>query len=184
VLRECLAGVAALHREGIVHGDLKPANIMLKRTGNAKVIDMGSAIDLHGVNPRRMFSPAYAAPEVLEGADSSPQSDLASLGYVLIEMLAGMCPFATLSNRAELIDAKNQLGKTLPDILPPDVVSNRLLLNLCQGLTTPDPAERIQSGEAADLNREGAAEFHRQLVKVGLASEYENDIRVWLEQLE
>ena len=43
VLRECLAALAALHREGIVHGDLKPSNIMLKRTGNAKLIDIGSA---------------------------------------------------------------------------------------------------------------------------------------------
>ncbi len=184
VLRECLAGVAALHREGIVHGDLKPANIMLKRTGNAKVIDIGAAIDLSFSQPRRMFSPAYAAPEVLDGGDNSPQADLASLGYVLIEMLAGRQPFAGLTTREQLADAKRQLFARLPKILPPDVVCNKLLLNLCRGLTEPDPSRRIQSAEAADMNREGAAEFHRQLVKVGLASEYENDIRVWLEQLE
>ena len=67
VLRDCLAGLAALHREGIVHGDLKPSNIMLKRTGNAKVIDIGSAVDLRGAPARRVWSPAYAAPEVLGG---------------------------------------------------------------------------------------------------------------------
>ena len=39
IVRDCLAGLAALHREGIVHGDLKPSNIMLKRTGNAKIVD-------------------------------------------------------------------------------------------------------------------------------------------------
>ncbi len=49
ILRECLAALAALHREGIVHGDLKPSNIMLKRTGNAKIIDIGSAFDLDDV---------------------------------------------------------------------------------------------------------------------------------------
>ena len=46
VVRDCLAALAALHREGVVHGDLKPSNIMLKRTGNAKIVDLGSAFDL------------------------------------------------------------------------------------------------------------------------------------------
>ena len=46
VVRECLAALAALHREGIVHGDIKPSNIMLKRTGNAKIVDIGSAFEL------------------------------------------------------------------------------------------------------------------------------------------
>ncbi len=54
ILRECLAGLGALHREGIAHGDLKPANIMVKRTGNAKIIDIGSAIE-HG----QILQPAH-----------------------------------------------------------------------------------------------------------------------------
>src|SRR5439155_10825671 len=74
VLRDCLAALAALHREGIVHGDLKPSNVLLKRTGNAKVIDIGSAIELRSPSARRLWSPAYAAPEVLEGGESTPQS--------------------------------------------------------------------------------------------------------------
>src|ERR1043166_2478726 len=67
ILRECLAGLAALHRDGIVHGDLKPSNVMVKRTGNAKIIDIGSAMDLDKASARRMWSPAYAAPGVLAG---------------------------------------------------------------------------------------------------------------------
>ncbi|MCA9080438.1 MAG: protein kinase, partial [Planctomycetaceae bacterium] len=43
ILRECLAGLAALHREGIVHADVKPSNVMVKRSGNCKLIDLGSA---------------------------------------------------------------------------------------------------------------------------------------------
>ena len=97
VLRECLVGLAALHREGIVHGDVKPSNVTLKRTGNAKIIDIGSAIDRKSPSARRMWSPAYAAPEVLEGGDNTPRSDLASLGYVLVEMLAGRTPFEGLT---------------------------------------------------------------------------------------
>ncbi|MCA1685640.1 MAG: protein kinase, partial [Planctomycetia bacterium] len=45
VLRDGLAALSALHREGIVHGDIKSSNLMLKRTGNAKLIDIGSAYE-------------------------------------------------------------------------------------------------------------------------------------------
>jgi serine/threonine-protein kinase len=183
VLRECLVGLAALHREGIVHGDLKPSNIMLKRTGNAKVIDIGSAMDPKKATARRLWSPLYAAPEVLAGAENSPRSDLASLGYILIEMLAGQCPFEGLETYDELLAAKRRLDQRLPELLPQEVSGNELLLNLCQRLAAPDPDRRFPSAEAADLDRKGAADFHRQLVKGDLASEYENDIRVWLESL-
>lgn len=183
VLRECLAGLAALHREGIVHGDLKPSNIMLKRTGDTKVIDIGSAIDLNAAAARRMWSPVYAAPEVLQGGENSPQADLASLGYVLIEMLAGRPPFEGLATYRELIEAKSRLDQRLPELLPPEVSCNDLLLHLCRRLIAADPARRFPSAQAADLDRKGAADFHRQLVKGDLASEYENDIRVWLEQI-
>ncbi len=183
VLRECLAGLAALHREGIVHGDLKPSNIMLKRTGDTKVIDIGSAIDLNAAAARRLWSPVYAAPEVLNGGENSPQADLASLGYVLIEMLSGRPAFEGLTTYRELIAAKAELDQRLPEMLPPDVSCNDLLLHLCRRLVAADPARRFASAQAADLDRKGAADFHRQLVKGDLASEYENDIRVWLEQL-
>jgi len=184
VLRECLAALAALQREGIVHGDLKPSNIMLKRTGNAKVIDIGSAFDLDDAPMRRTCTPPYAAPEILEGADSSPRADLCSLGYVLIEILSGSPPFAGLNSYRELLEAKRALVHRLPEVLPEDVVCNDLLMNLCRGLIAPDPMKRFPSAEAADLLKEGAASFHRQLVKGDLASEYENEIRLWLEELD
>src|SRR5262249_51744039 len=148
-----------------------------------KIIDIGSAIDLRRGPGRRFWSPAYAAPEVLAGQEPSPGSDLASLGYVLIEMLAGRPPFAGKDNYAQLVEAKATLAPQLPKLLPPDVGCNELLLQPCQRLVTIDPAKRFPSAEAADLGRKGAAAFHRQLVKMDLASVYENDIRVWLEHL-
>ena len=183
ILRDCLAALAALHKGDIVHGDLKPGNILLKRTGNAKIIDIGSAIELRGAAPRRMWSPAYAAPEVLEGGANTPRSDLASLGYVLIEMLAGRPPFDGLNTYRELVDAKKVLDRRLPELLPPEVSCNELLLNLCRGLVAPDPGQRFASAQAADVGRKGAADFHRQLVKGDLATEYDHDIRSWLEHL-
>jgi serine/threonine protein kinase len=184
VVRECLAGLAALHREGIVHGDLKPSNIMLKRTGNAKIVDIGSAFELTNAPAQRTCTPAYTAPEVLEGADCSPRSDLASLGYVLIEILAGRPVFAGLTTYRDLLEAKRFLAQKLPQILPQEVVCNELLMNFCRGLVAPDPMRRFPSAEAADLVKEGAASFHRQLIKGDLASEYENEIRLWLEELD
>lgn len=183
ILRDCLAGLAALHNAGIVHSDIKPANVMLTRTGNAKLIDIGSTIDLRHTSPRRVWSPAYAAPEVLNGEENTPRSDLASLGYVLIEMLAGRSIFADLKTYRELGEAKRALAQRLPDLLPPEVSCNDLLLNLCRRLIAPDPAQRIPSAEAADVGRRGAADFHRQLVKSNLSSEYEHDIRAWLTAL-
>jgi eukaryotic-like serine/threonine-protein kinase len=183
ILRECLAGLAALHREGIVHGDLKPGNIMVKRTGAAKIIDIGSAMDLDQINARRMWSPAYAAPEVLSGAKNTRQSDLASLGYVLIEMLAGQNPFDGITELRDLMAAKGSLDKRLKDFLPAEVSCNEMLLHLCQKLIAPEPAKRFADAQAADLDRKGAADFHRQLVKGDLASEYEHDLRLWLEEL-
>jgi serine/threonine-protein kinase len=184
IVRECLAALAALHRDGIVHGDIKPSNIMLKRTGNAKIVDIGSAFALDAMPPLRTCTPTYAAPEVLEGGESTPRSDLASLGYVLVEMLSGRPPFAGLTSYKDLLEAKRFLAQRLPQFLPDEVTCNELLMSFCRGLIAPDPNRRFPSAEAADLVKGGAASFLRQLIVGGLASEYENEIRVWLEELE
>lgn len=185
VLRECLAALAALHREGIVHGDIKPSNIMLKRTGNAKIIDIGSAFEIDDAPQRRSCTPTYSAPEVLEGVGTSPRSDLCSLGYVLIEMLAGRAPFAGQMTYKELLEAKRVLVHRLQDWLPSEVVCSEHLMNLIRSLIAPDPQCRFASAEAADMGEKvSAAGFHRQLVKGDLATEYENDIRLWLEELD
>jgi serine/threonine-protein kinase len=183
ILRDCLAALAALHRDGITHGDLKPSNVMLKRTGLAKVVDIGSAADLRSIEGRRAWSPLYAAPEVLDGGALTPLSDLASLGYVLIEMLGGQPPFEGASGISGLLEAKRTLEHRLADLLPAEVAGSDLLMNLCRRLVAANPEKRFPDAESADLGRKGAAAFHRQLVQSNLASEYSNDIRVWLEAL-
>jgi serine/threonine-protein kinase len=184
VLRDVLAALAALHREGIVHGDVKPSNIMLKRTGNAKLVDIGSAFEIAAAPPTRTCTPSYAAPEVLEGGEYTARSDLASVGYVLVELLAGAPPFAGVEGLRALLEAKRMMARRLPEILPEEVVVNELLMNLCRGLVSPDPSRRFPSAEAADLLEEGAAHFLRQLTMSNLGSEYDNEIRLWLEELD
>jgi serine/threonine protein kinase len=184
VLRDVLGALAALHREEIIHRDVKPSNIMLKRTGNAKLIDIGSAAEMSDEPARQMCTPAYAAPEVLEAGEFSPRSDLASLGYVLIEMLSGQPPFHGITEYGPLLEAKRTLPHRLHEILPDEVVVNDLLMNFCMRLIAPDPARRFPNAEAADLREEGAAHFLRQLTLNDLGSEYGNEIRLWLEEIE
>lgn len=183
IVRECLAAIAALHREGIVHGDIKPANIMLKCTGNAKIVDIGSAFHVDDPPPVRTCTPTYAAPEVLQGSECTPRSDLASLGYVLIEMLSGQPIFAGMQDYRELLAAKLSLSQELDALLPSEVTCNQLLMNFCRGLIAPDPMRRFPSAEAANLLREGAAAFLRQLIFMDLAAEYDNEIRVLVREI-
>jgi serine/threonine-protein kinase len=183
IVRDCLAGLAALHRENIVHGDIKTSNIMIKRSGHAKLIDIGSAFEMGNQPQIFTCTPAYAAPEVLENTPVSPRSDLASLGYVLIELLSGQPCFAETNSLKTLLEQKRSLPNRLHEIFPQEVSCNALLMNFCRGMISPDPAKRFPSAEAAELLKEGAASFHRQLVLSDLASEYDNDIRVWIEEL-
>lgn len=181
IVRDCLAAMAALHREGLVHGDIKPSNIMLKLTGNAKLVDIGAAFELDKPPATRLCTPTYAPPEVLDGNQYTQQSDLASLGYVLIELLAGQPPFGGLTNYRELLEAKRTLPRRLREILPEEVTCNNLLMNFCSRLIATDPTQRFPSADDANMQNEGAAGFHRQLVKGDLASEYESEIRLWME---
>ncbi len=185
VVRDCLAALAALHRGGVVHGDVKPSNIMLKRTGNAKMVDIGSALLMHDPPPRRTITPLYAAPEVLEsnGEIVSPRSDLESLGYVLVEMLSGQNPFHEHRDGRALLEAKRFLPQKLPSVLPPEYIKSDTLMNFIRRLIAPDPNKRFESAEEADLSPAGAAAFLRQLVKGDLASEYATEIRLWLADL-
>jgi serine/threonine protein kinase len=180
ILRDCLGALAALHRAGIVHSDVKPSNMMVKRTGSVKMIDTGSSFALEQPPREQVCTPAYAAPEVLQGTVASPKSDLASLGYVFVEMLAGRRCFAGQRHNT-ILRAKKRLRLLLPEMLPEQVAGNELLMALVDGLVHPDPGGRFANAEIAE---EQAGQFQRQLVKGNLASEYGTDIRCWVEVLD
>jgi len=98
--RQTALGMAEAHRQGVVHGDLKPGNIMVTMSGVVKIMDFGLAqrqtsLDVQGAlpklsEPRGMSgTPSYMAPEQVRGGAAIPPSDVFSLGLILYEMTTG-----------------------------------------------------------------------------------------------
>jgi serine/threonine-protein kinase len=184
IVRDCLDGLKILHRMGILHGDLKPANIMLRRGGRSKIIDFGSAVISRDPPAQRVFTPAYAAPEVLSRKQWTPQSDLASLGYVVIELLAGRRLFPPRESVEELIVRKQTLPAQLPQLLPHRVTRSQRLMDFLLRLVAIDPQERFMSAEQADLDpKNGAYAFLQELARGGLDAEWRNDLAIWVDRL-
>ncbi len=184
IFRECLAGLSALHREGVIHADMKPANVMVKQTGNSKIIDLGSSFSINAPPERPTWTWRYAPVEVLRGATHTPLSDLASLGYVLLELLSGKVPFVGVTDRNELIRLKTATWERIPEILPKDLARNSTIVEMLTKMIAPDPADRFNSLEDADLSDVGAAEIVRQLVKVDMDTVATNEIRVLMQELQ
>jgi serine/threonine-protein kinase len=95
IARKVCAGLAAAHGKGVLHRDLKPANVMLDGRGNVLITDFGLAAIAGevGEDDVRSGTPAYMAPEQLEGREVTTRSDIYSLGLVLYEIFTGKKAF-------------------------------------------------------------------------------------------
>ncbi len=97
IARETASGLKYAHEMGLVHRDVKPANIMLAYEGSVKITDFGivkAGKDISlTTTGSTLGSPAYMSPEHLRGTDLDKRSDLFSLGIILFEMLTGQKPF-------------------------------------------------------------------------------------------
>lgn len=154
---QLIQGLEALHQSGIVHRDLKPANILVTPEGLVRILDFGMATlvqDEDSGQPRSVEdagTPAYLAPELLNGEVATPASDLYGVGALLYEGLTGFPPY--VGNPLEILRAKAQY-----DPCPPGLLVGSLpeaLESLCMALLERNPQDRPGAREA--LERLGAA---------------------------
>jgi serine/threonine protein kinase len=142
-------GLDALHEHGVLHRDVKPSNVLLDGDGAAALADFGLARAADSTRltgeGQLLGTPHYLAPELIEGLEASPASDLYALGCLLYECLVGEPPF-TRRGAAELGFA--HLAEPPPD---PRERRPELSAEIALALLTAlekDPAARPPSGSA------------------------------------
>ncbi len=142
---EVLDALAAAHARSVVHRDLKPANIVLRGGETPVILDFGMS---HLEDATRLThvgdvlgTPAYMAPEQIEGRGADPRSDLYAVGAILYEMLAGRPPFSAES----LPELCRKVCDSEPPALDADVPD--AIRSIAMGLLLKDPG--LRSGPAA-----------------------------------
>ncbi|MEE8143602.1 MAG: protein kinase, partial [Planctomycetota bacterium] len=147
ISRQLCAGLAAAHDKGVLHRDLKPANIMVDGRGKARVTDFGIAA-LSEESEEQEFltgTPAYMAPEQLEGKKATVRSDIYALGLVLYEIFTGR-PCIEADSLAEVRELHRSQTPTTPSthLKEMDPTIERLIMRCLE----EDPAARPQSAIA------------------------------------
>jgi serine/threonine-protein kinase len=119
VARQICAGVAAAHEQGILHRDLKPANIMIDGQGRVRITDFGLAGLVEELRRQREIAgtPAYMAPEQLDGRGASVRSDLYALGLVLYQVFTGKPAF-----EADSVAAMAELQRSATPTSPSNII--------------------------------------------------------------
>ena len=107
ILQQLARALGHAHEAGVIHRDLKPENVMVREDGVLKLMDFGIARVLDPgermtVTGALVGSPAYMAPEVVDGEPATPESDVFSLGTLLYWLWTGALPFAAPSTQATL----------------------------------------------------------------------------------
>ena len=138
--------LAVAHRRAVIHGDIKPANILITNENRVKLTDFGMArLASHQTDSAVRGTPAYWCPEQILGRAQDARSDLFSLGVVLHEMLTGVNPFAGDS----IPTVCNQILSSTP--LPPSHSNPSVpatLDDIVASCLAKEPQLRMNSAEA------------------------------------
>jgi eukaryotic-like serine/threonine-protein kinase len=159
VLRICsqvATALGAAHEHGIVHRDVKPANVMVAANGQTKVVDFGVAAavgDLADRNAVLFGTPAYVAPERLSGDAVVAATDVYGLGVLLYRMLTGHMPWSADSTTQMLVAHMY----VEPDPLPPLTNLPAEVVEACEACLAKEPADRPAATEVAEILAAAAA---------------------------
>jgi len=157
VVSQIADSLAYLHTRGVIHGDVKPGNILVPGDGGpVKLADFGVARKMFAeetmpvVDGRRvrpvLATPEYVAPEVVAGGSPSPGADIYALGIVLFELICGRSPYRG-GSAADVLRRHAECVPVPPPGLPPEA------WHLIEACLRQDPAGRPAPGELADLLR-------------------------------
>jgi serine/threonine-protein kinase len=167
IARELGEALDHVHANGVVHRDVKPANVLLRNDGAVKLVDLGIAVSVDQTRVTRsgtvLGSASYMAPEQLEGADVGPAADVYALAAVCFEALAG--------RKAREGRTPVEIAHSVATTPPPDVrnlepsVPAAAAAALARGMAR-EPAERQRTAgelasELADGLERGRAERGR-----------------------
>lgn len=153
IARQVAAALGEAHEQGIVHRDVKPANVLLDLDGQAYLSDFGVARSLHTpltMTGEILGTPDYLSPEQARGESVDKRSDLYSLGIVLFEMLTGKSPFS---------------GGTLLEVMAQHMAGKAVELDVRGGDLEPQLASLLRRclAKNADERYQSAAELLAEL---------------------
>jgi serine/threonine protein kinase len=144
IAKELAKALSAIHRNNVLHRDIKPQNIFLSMSGQVKLGDLGLAQDLTEVDILTAGTPAYMSPEQVLGREVNEASDLFSFGAVLYEMLTGETAFSTRTVAATFHHVVN--WEPLPvTMFRPEIPGE--LAEISKKLLAKNPLDRYASAE-------------------------------------
>jgi serine/threonine-protein kinase len=148
LIRDVAAALAYAHKQGVVHRDVKPANVMIDKSGRVILTDFGVAKIVGGqtltATGAATGTPAYMSPEQATGQPADHRADIYALGVMLFEMLTGQVPFDADTPLAVMLKHAHDVRPS-PRALRPDLPEG--LDHIVLKCMARNPGERFQSAD-------------------------------------